>query len=320
LLTSVPYSLSVDEAAPLHRQPVREQIDLHLRDAVAKDGVFGDTVRAGHVRERLALVRAGIAHRRDERPLVLEHRLGHVPPAVGLADEVACGHAHAFEERLAERGRPADEANGPDADAGRAHVDEEETDALVLRRLEIGAHEAEHPVGEVRVRRPDLASIDHVRVAVEHRARPKAGEVRPGIRLAVALAPADLATRDPRQVLALLLLVPVLEEHGAQHPQPHALEGSPAPEAGHLFAQDRRLIVAQAAAAVLARPRGRGPSTLGHAFEPCARIRIGRRGLLASPDPVVAVGRRRAHGRRAALLEPHPDIVPKHIEHGHGRI
>ena len=75
----------------------------------------------------------------------------------------------------------------------------------------------------VGVRRPDLLPVDDVVVAVARRARVcKAGQVGAGARLAVALAPADLAAHDRRQVLALLLLAAVLEQHRAEHPQAEA--------------------------------------------------------------------------------------------------
>ena len=58
------------------------------------------------------------------------------------------------------------------------------------------------PVGVVRAGGPDLLAVDDVVVAIAHGARLQAGEVAAGARLAVALAPDDLAARDARQVLA----------------------------------------------------------------------------------------------------------------------
>jgi hypothetical protein len=40
------------------------------------------------------------------------------------------------------------------------HVEQQEADTRVLLRLEVGAHQAEDPVGLVGVRGPDLLAVD----------------------------------------------------------------------------------------------------------------------------------------------------------------
>src|SRR5262249_58562822 len=81
-----------------------------------------------------------------------------------------------------------------------------------------------HPVGLVAVRRPHLLAVQDVVVTVVHRTRLQAGEVRAGARLGISLAPPDLAANDPRQVLALLLLVAGLEQQWSDHLEPEADE------------------------------------------------------------------------------------------------
>jgi hypothetical protein len=64
-------------------------------------------------------------------------------------------------------------------------------------------------------------------IAVAHGARLDTGEVGPRARLGVALAPTDLATDDPRKVLALLRLVADLKEERPDHLEPEAHERRP---------------------------------------------------------------------------------------------
>ena len=52
-------------------------------------------------------------------------------------------------EDLVELALAGDHLDRAHLDAGLAHVDEDERDALVLRRLGIGAHQREDVVGEV---------------------------------------------------------------------------------------------------------------------------------------------------------------------------
>ena len=82
----------------------------------------------------------------------------------------------------------------------------------------------EHPVGPVGVRRPDLLAVDDEVVAVEHGARLQAREVRAGAGLGVALAPANLAADDARQVLALELVAALVKEQRSDHRQAEADE------------------------------------------------------------------------------------------------
>ena len=50
---------------------------------------------------------------------------------------------------------------------GGVHADQQERDALVLRRVAVGAGEHEAPVAPVRQRRPHLLAVDHPLVAVD---------------------------------------------------------------------------------------------------------------------------------------------------------
>ena len=97
------------------------------------------------------------------------------PPCNG-PDQVRLRDAHVGEEHLVEVAevRVAELGERPALDAGRRHVDDQRADALVLRRVGIGAHEAEAPVGVVRARRPHLLAV-HDELVADRARRASAG-------------------------------------------------------------------------------------------------------------------------------------------------
>ena len=118
-----------------------------------------------------------------------------VQPSCSSPTRFARGTSHVLEEHLVEAGVARHLHQRAHGDAGRLHVDQEVRDAAVLRRLGIGAHEAEHPVGVLRARRPDLLPVDDELVAVELGARPERRQVGARARLGVALTPDLLGGR-----------------------------------------------------------------------------------------------------------------------------
>ena len=99
---------------------------------------------------------------------------------------------------------------------GLVHVEDQPGDALVLRRVGVGAHEQLAVVGDVGPRAPDLLAGDDVVVAVAHGARAQRGEVGAGLRLGEALAPDALAAQDPRQVERALLVAALGDQRRAR--------------------------------------------------------------------------------------------------------
>src|SRR5262249_60920495 len=97
-----------------------------------------------------------------------------------------------------------------------------------------------------------------------HGARLQAGKVRARARLRISLAPADLAANDPREMLALLLLVAGLEQERSDHLEPEADECRSQLLLRHLLGQDLRLLLRETGAAVLPRPRRRRPAPFRH--------------------------------------------------------
>src|SRR6185437_6810059 len=271
-------------------------------DAVAQHGI-GDAAVAladitlGESCERPVGAPLALADRGDHLALMLQEALRDRPALIEPADEIAQRHADILEEGLAERRGAADQPDRPRAHAGIGHVDEDEADALVLFCERVGAHQAEDPIRLVGVGGPDLVAVDQEMLALRHRARLQAGEVGARLGLAIALAPADLAARDPRQMRALLLLAAGFEQHRAQHPDAEALQRRPAIEPPHLFLEDARFAGNETAAAILLGPARHGPAARRHALQPELRLRVLEPGITPAPDDLV-LGHRRAHRRR----------------------
>src|SRR5947207_5592208 len=183
--------------------------------------------------------------------------------------------------------------------ARRLHVDGQERDPLVLRRVGIRAHQREDPVGERAERRPDLLAVHDVLVAVEHGARPQRGEVAAGLRFAEALRPDDVRGQDPRQPLPFLLLAAVDHER-----RPHEVLAENADALGPagqevLLLEDGLLDGIGAAAAVLDRPPDRAVARAEQLLLP-RPVRL---------EPLARPGRWQV--LRYVRREPRPDLLPE---------
>ena len=89
---------------------------------------------------------------------------------------------------------------------GQVHRADEVRDALVLRRVGVGAGDEDAEPGEVGERRPDLLAVDDVLVAVAHGPRAEVGQVAARAGLAEQLAPELLAGEQREEVAVLLRL------------------------------------------------------------------------------------------------------------------
>ncbi|GCC45919.1 hypothetical protein chiPu_0030186, partial [Chiloscyllium punctatum] len=199
----------------------RRFVDFEIRDLAAQLRVVEPALRiradrvGGDLAERTA--DAALAHARDHRALVLQQVLRDIPAAIDGADDMRLRHADIVEEGFAERRIAGDQQDRFGRHALRGHVEQDEADAVVLLGRRIGAHQAEDPVGIVGVGGPDLLAVDDVVVTVADRAGLQRGEVRAGVRLGIALAPADQARGDLRQMLLLLLLGAVFQQRRPEH-------------------------------------------------------------------------------------------------------
>ncbi|MGY4600137.1 hypothetical protein ACVWXL_007883 [Bradyrhizobium sp. GM22.5] len=127
-------------------------------------------------------------------------------------------HADIVEESLAERRVAGDQEDRFGRHALRGHVEQDEADAVMLLRGGIGANEAEDPVGVVGIGGPDLRPRNDEIIAVALGAGLQRGEIGAGVRLGIALTPADQARGDLWQMLLLLGIVAVFQQRRPEHP------------------------------------------------------------------------------------------------------
>ncbi|MNX94045.1 hypothetical protein D3C86_1262610 [compost metagenome] len=105
----------------------------------------------------------------------------------------------------------------PHRDARGFHVDQQERNASLLTGLGVGAHQAEHPVGKVRQGGPGLLAVDHVVIALAHRAGFQRRQIRAGPGFGVALAPPVLTGKNPGKEVCFLLGGAELDDHRGDH-------------------------------------------------------------------------------------------------------
>ena len=143
---------------------------------------------------------------------------------------------------------------------GDLHVDQQERDALLLlRRVRIGAHQAEDPVGVLAERVPGLLAVDDVVVALAFGARLERREVGARARLRIALAPPVFAADDARQEALLLRRAAERHDHRRDHLQAERNRARRAGGGGFLV-EDVQLHRTPAGAAELLRPARRAPA------------------------------------------------------------
>ncbi|MNN23784.1 hypothetical protein D3C81_1371920 [compost metagenome] len=184
----------------------------------------------------------------------------------------------------------------------------------MLLRREIGAHQAEDPVGLVGIRGPDLLAADHKMVALILGARLQRGQVGAGVGFGIALAPADFAARNPGQVFALLRLGAIFQQRGPEHGDAEALQRHAAMQPLHLGAQHPGLGRAQPRATILAWPFRNRPALFGHPLQPQPlRFRLVAE-LAAAPADVFLVLHRQAHFRGAIGLQPGVCLLPERFQ------
>ena len=124
----------------------------------------------------------------------------------------------------------------------------------MLVRLGIGAHQAEDPVGAVRLRRPGLLSVHQVLVAAQLGGGAQVREVRARARLRIALAPHLLRAQHRAQEALLLRLAAVVDDRGPAQADAQAVGRGRRAQEHELFLEQRVLDVAAALPAVLLRP------------------------------------------------------------------
>ncbi len=304
--------------AAVHGQPQREAVQLALGHLSAQHRIGNARAVAaellfGQLRQRLGAPEIATADRTQRLPLVLQQLLGDGPAFAELAEQILLRHPHLIEKCLTERGGAADQANRRHRNPRRLHVDQQKTDALVLGRLGVGAHQAEHPVRLVGVRSPQFVTIHHEVIAINQGTGSETREIGARARLAVTLAPHHLIAGDAREMPQFLFRSAALEQHRPQQRQPRADRRRSHANAAELLGQHAGLIIIQPGAAVFLRPGGRQPATFGTQAVPAllgAPDGCGRDGIWPHAVPDV---QRAQHGG-IALIQPASDVRAKVIQ------
>jgi hypothetical protein len=147
--------------------------------------------------------------------------------------------------------------------------------------------------------------------------RGEGGEVRAGIGLGIALAPADLAAGDLGQEALLLRLGAVFEQRRAEHRDAEAHQRVARADRRHFPLEGLGLGRRQAAAAIFLRPVGHRPAAPGHQLQPFLLGVILEHRVPPAPAHVAFVAHRLAHLGRAIGLEPGASFGAEGVEIGH---
>src|SRR3954453_2659206 len=200
-----------------------------------------------------------LAQRRDAA-LEPERRHGHPPAVAGRPEDVVARRPRTVEEDLVELRRAGDLHNRPDVDAGLLHRHEQVGQPGMLPGVRVGAGQDEAPAGDVRERGPGLLPGDGPLVTVTDRGGAYAGQVGPGTRLGVALAPQLLAREDARKEAPSLLVTAARKERRREQLLADVVDPVRGTRLGVLLAENDLLHQRRAATTVLARPAETDPA------------------------------------------------------------
>ena len=206
--------------------------DLHVRvrprQALPHPRVVGRTAAPHLVDDPVELVLVlHVLRRRVAAPLVAQGRHRDPPAVVQAADHVRQRRTRFGDEGLAEVAVARDLADRAQLDAvrrpvGSPHRQQHVGDAPVLRRVGIGAAQAEHHVRPVRAGGPHLLSGHDDLVAVDDPAGLQPGQIRTGVGLGESLAVTIRPVDDARQEVRLLLVGAVHDDRRPDEPLAHA--------------------------------------------------------------------------------------------------
>ena len=218
--------------------------------------------------------------RRQRHALVVQLVRDEVPAPIDAGDDGVVTDAHVVVEgRRRRRVHHRVDLRVREAGVGRRH--EEDRDALVLRRVRIGAGREPDVVGVRREGREDLLAVDDPLVAVLHGSGAQRGQVGAGAGFGVTDREVQLAGEDLRKELRLLLLGTELHDRLADGVDREERDRHPG--APRLVGEDELLEVGAALAAVLLGPADTEPTVAAHRAQP-----RGTRGPPLSPEATSA--------------------------------
>ncbi len=146
--------------------------------------------------------------------------------------------------------------------AGIGGIDNQDGQALVLRRIGVGTAGQPHVVGVMTAGREELLAVDHVLVAVQYRPRGQGRQVGARARLGVADGEMQLPGEDLGQEEVFLFLTTVCHQgraHGLQRDRRQRHVG----QRGFVD-EDLLLELAEAAPAILEWPADAEPAVAAH--------------------------------------------------------
>ena len=232
-----------------------------------------------------ALGRAGVglvahrSHKLGQHIIGLEEALGSgtligefggrlLPRAVDFAEHVIVRNESILKNDFVELIHPAHLLDLIAGDALGLHGNEERRQAVpaIFLGRRRGAEQADHVVGLVRVRGPDLGAVDQVAAVGLGRLGLGGEQIRAGARLAHTDAELNLALDDARQDIGFDLLRTVLDDGRAALPVGGEVDAGRRVGDAKLFGQNIAFEEAALAPAVFLRPGHADPALGRHAF------------------------------------------------------
>jgi hypothetical protein len=136
------------------------------------------------------------------------------------AEDVPGGDPHVVEEDLVEVRAAVDLVDRAQRHPGRAQVDDEHRDALVLGHVGVGACDHDAEVAVLGAGRPDLLAVQDPLVTVGHGAGGEPRDVGAGAGFGEELTPHLLAPQHRPDIALLLLLRATAKIVGPHMPSP----------------------------------------------------------------------------------------------------
>ena len=219
-----------------HQHLECHHIHFKLGDLVAKPRLLIHALCLGNALEALKFA-LGTVDVGNVGALMAEQVFGVSPALVFFADQVIGGHLHVVKPDLVDLGLAVEQHDGAHGHARGLHVDQQKGNAGLRFAFGAGAHQAKNPVAVLAQRGPGLLAVDDVVIALALGLAFDGGQVRAGTRLAVALAPPDLATGNAGQKALLLLGVAKGHDDRRHHHRPEGHHARRAGQGAFFFKQ-----------------------------------------------------------------------------------
>ena len=207
----------------------------------------------------------------------MHQRRGRNRPAIaGFRQQEFRRNFRIGQEHLIERGMAVHLAQGLHIDAWLFDIDDEKTEAMVLRHIPVGARQQQPVLRVMGAGGPDLLAVDDPLVPLEIGPRRRAGKIGTAARLAEQLAPSVLASQDPAQELFLVHVAPVQKDRRGGEITDPGFRHADGADAFHFGLNHTAQRIGQAPAVPIGRPCRRAPTGIDQPVSPFdeAEIRV----------------------------------------------